>query len=186
MRHLTPRIITAALVALALLTTIAPAGARETRTVAGRWTLTVGFIDEPAIQADTNGLWLNVTEGDQPVEGLEQTLQAEVIYGEAIRALPLIPAIDQPGIYTSTFIPVQPGTYAFRLFGTIGDQAIDERFESSPEGVAIVDARIDYEFPSAAQGWTIEKLAMPAALGTLVLGYGMYKFVTRHGHAQTG
>lgn len=182
MRHPTPRILAAVtLIALALLTTVAPAGARETRSLADRWTLVVGFIDEPAIQADTNGLWLSVTEGDQPVEGLEQTLQAEVIYGEAIRALPLIPAIDQPGIYTSTFIPVQPGAYAFRIFGTIDGQAIDERFDASPEGVAIVDARIDYEFPSAAQGWAIEKLAMPAALGALVLGYGTYKYVSRLG-----
>jgi hypothetical protein len=184
MRQPTPRIITAfALMALALLATIAPASARETRALADRWTVTVGFIDEPAIQADTNGLWLRVSEGDQPVTGLEQSLQVEVIYGEAVRALPLIPAIDQPGIYTSTFIPVQPGNYAFRIFGTIGDQQVNERFESAPEGVAVVDSRIDYEFPSAAQGSVIEKLAMPVALGALVLGFGIARFVSRRGNA---
>lgn len=170
---------TIAVLLIALIAITVPTNARETRTLADRFTVAIGFIEEPAIQADTNGLWLRVTEGDEPVTGLEQTLQAEVIYGDAARALPLIPSTDQPGVYTSTFIPVQPGAYTFRISGTIADLAVDERFTSAPEGVAPVDARIDYEFPTAAQGWAPERLAMPAAIGALALVYGIATYLTR-------
>lgn len=180
MRHPRPRLITVGTIAaLTLLLASLPAGARETRTIADRWIVTIGFIEEPAIQADTNGLWLQVTEGGQPVEGLEQSLQAEVAYGDAVRPLPLIPAIDEPGTYTSTFIPVQPGDYTFRMTGTLGDLTIDERFTSAPEGVAVVDSRANYEFPSAAQGWAPRTLAMPVALGGILLGFGIARFLSR-------
>lgn len=180
MRHIPTRALTAfAFITLAMLALVPSTGARETRTVADRWTVEIGFENEPAIQADTNALWLRVTEGDQPVEGLEQTLQAEVIFGDAVRALPLIPEPGQPGIYTSTFIPVQPGDYTFHIVGTIGDVAIDETFTSAPEGVAPVDQRIDYEFPSAAQGFVLTELAMPMTIGLIAAGYGIFRLTTR-------
>jgi hypothetical protein len=188
MRHILTRKISAFIVIFVALsglamTTALPADARETRTLADRWTVEIGFINEPAIQADTNGLWLHVTEGDQAVEGLEQTLQAEVKFGDATRALPLIPTPDEPGVYTSTFIPVQPGDYTFHIFGTIGDQAVDESFTSAPEGVGQVDQRIDYEFPSAAQGNVLVDLAIPAVLGLIAVGYGTFRFMSRRGTA---
>lgn len=179
MRRSFARILTTGFVLFAILTM--PAAARETRTLADRFTVEIGFADEPAIQGDTNGLWLRVTEGDEPVTGLAQTLQAEVIYGDAVRALPLIPSTDRPGTYTSTFIPVQPGTYTFHIFGTLADLAVDERFTSAPEGVAPVDARIDYEFPTAAQGWTAERLAMPAAIGAATLATIVIAALVRRG-----
>lgn len=180
MRHITIRhATTVAFVILALLATILTADARETRAVGDRWSVEIGFIEEPAIQADTNGLWLHVTENAQPVEGLEQTLQAEVIFGEAVRGLPLIPTPDDPGTYTSTFIPVQPGAYTFRIFGAIGEQAIDETFTSAPEGVAPVDPRIDYEFPSAAQGFVLTELAMPMTIALAAIGYGVLRWTSR-------
>lgn len=183
--HPSPARLLTLLIALVVATVAVamPATARETRPIADRFTIEIGFINEPAIQADTNGLWLRVTEGDQPVEGIEQTLQAEVIFGDAVRALPLIPSADEPGVYTSTFIPVQPGDYTFRIFGTIADLTLDEFFTSAPEGVAPVDARIDYEFPTAAQGWVPRDLAMPAALGGVLLAWGIFTHVTRRGES---
>ena len=168
-----------AVLLLAVASFATPAAARESRILADRWTMEVGFVREPATQADTNGLWLRVMEGDQPVEGLEQTLQAEVIYGDAVRALPLIPVTNEPGTYTSTFIPVQPGDYTFRIFGTLGDVTLDEFFTSAPEGVAPVDPRLDYEFPTTAQGWAPRDLAMPAAAGILLLAFGAITFIAR-------
>ena len=184
MRRVPPRISTLLVALFLALTTITtPALARETRPIADRFTVEIGFVNEPAIQSDTNGLWLRVVEGDQPVTGLEQTLQAEVIYGDAVRALPVIPSIDEPGVYTSTFIPVQPGDYTFHIFGTIADVTLDEVFTSAPEGVAPVDPRIDYEFPTAAQGWAPRDLAMPAALGVLVLAWGVLNVISRRGRS---
>ncbi len=186
MRHSFARILTTVFALFAALSVLAtPAAARETRTLSDRFTVEIGFVDEPAIQADTNGLWLRVTEGDQPVTGLEQSLQAEVVYGDAVRALPLIPTTDQAGVYTSTFIPVQPGDYTFHIFGTIAGLGVDERFTSAPEGVAPVDARIDYEFPTAAQGWTPERLAMPAAIGAATLATLVITALVRRGKGIT-
>lgn len=184
MRHRTPRLLTAfaftCIAIMAMSLSIASSTlARETRTIAERWTVEIGFENEPAIQADTNALWLRIVEGDQPVEGLEQTLEAEVIFADAVRQLPLIPETGQPGLYTSTFIPVQPGDYTFHIYGTIGDVAIDETFTSAPEGVAPVDHRIDYEFPSAAQGFVLTELAMPVTLGLIVGGYGLLRLRSR-------
>ncbi len=180
MRDITTRILTAsALAILTLATLFSPATARETRDVDGGFTIDIGFENEPAIQADTNALWLRVTEGDQPVDGLEQTLQAEVIYADAVRSLPLSPEPDEPGVYRSVFIPVQPGDYAFRIVGNIQGVAIDETFTSAPEGVSPVDQRIDYEFPSAAQGFVRTEVAVPAAIGLVALGFGIGHWLSR-------
>lgn len=151
--------------------------ARESRTV-GDFDLTVGFIEEPPIQNDTNGLRVQVSQGDQPVEGIDSTtLQAQAIYGDQARNLPLM-ATDEPGVYISVFIPTQPGEYSFRLLGTINDQEIDETFHSSPEGVPLVAARIDYEFPLDARGLT-STLAYPAIAGGVVLVAGGIGYVIR-------
>ena len=65
----------------------------------------------------------------------------------------------------------------------IADVAIDETFTSAPEGVAPVDPRIDYEFPTAAQGWVTRELAMPAAVGSLLLAGSVVAYISRRGRS---
>ena len=79
--------------------------------------------------------------------GLDQTLQAEVIYGDQTMALPLTPAFDEPGSYESVFFPMAEGDYTFRLSGQIEGNALDESFTSSPEGFDSVRPREPLEFP---------------------------------------
>jgi len=126
--------------------------AHETRTVATDYDVVIGFIEEPAIQNDTNGIWLEVTKGGEPVEGLADTLKAQVIYGDQTREATLTPAFGEKGVYTSVFIPTEPGDYTFRIYGTIDDVDVDETFTSSPEGFDSVAARADYELPTGAHG----------------------------------
>jgi hypothetical protein len=146
---------------LALVPTLA--SAHERRDVAdGQYTLVVGFLDEPAFTTVKNGLDLRVTqasgatpaEGEEaqatPVEGLEATLKAEVIYGDQRRDLPLAPAFGAPGAYESWFFPMAAGDYSFHIYGEIEGTAIDETFTSSPEGFSAVEDRAAYEFPSAS------------------------------------
>ncbi len=170
-----------AFVALAFVALAAPATsfAHETRTVATDYEFVVGFVEEPAIQNDTNGIFLEVTKGGEPVEGLADTLKAEVIYGDQKREATLSPAFGEPGVYTSVFIPTEPGDYTFRIFGKVGDQDVDETFTSSPEGFDSVAPRIDYEFPTGANGATDATLAFPAALGGVVLAAGALTVVVR-------
>lgn len=157
------------LLALLGATAITTAQARESRSV-DRFTLTVGFDHEPAIQADTNGIWLQVTDGETPITGLESTLTATVSFGGAdSRALPLLPDPDQPGVYRGVFIPMQPGAYAFTIGGSIQGTAVDETFTSGEGGVASVEPRAGYEFPSAAHGM-IRTMAMPLVVTTVGLG----------------
>jgi len=77
----------------------------------GEYSFTVGFLDEP-------------------VEGLEETLKAEVIFNDQRRDLPISPAFDDPGAYRSVFFPTAAGPYTFRVFGTIEGTEIDESFTS--------------------------------------------------------
>lgn len=120
--------------AIALGATIgaAPLLAHESRDV-GEYTLVVGFLDEPVYTGQESGLDLRVSRGDEPVEGLEQTLQAEVSHGGETRELPLSAAFGEPGAYRSVFIPTAAGQYTFRIFGEIEGNPIEETFTSGPD-----------------------------------------------------
>lgn len=127
-----------------------PAAAHETRAV-GPYTFIVGWTNEPAVAGQSNGLDLTVTEtaGDKAVEGLEKTLVAEVITGGGAktRRLELAPDRDQPGHYTSGFVPTRIGDYTFHISGTAGTTKIDERFESGPNRFDPVTDIVGLEFP---------------------------------------
>ena len=142
--------------------------AHEHRDV-GDYTFVVGFIHEPAISEELNGLSLRVTQAQAPdaaqatpvgeaatpaaepvavgVEGLESTLQAEVIYGDQKMTLTLAPAWKDPGAYQAWFIPTQPGDYSFHIWGTINGQQVDETFTSSPDGFDSVQDPTTLLFP---------------------------------------
>lgn len=145
------RLVVALAVATAgLLASAGNAGAHEHRHV-GDYEIVVGFLNEPAIVEEPNGLELRVTKGEgeaaQPVEGLAETLQAEVIYGDQVMPLELRPAFGEPGSYQAEFIPTAEGAYTFRIFGTIEGTPIDERFTSGPETFSEVQSRADLSFP---------------------------------------
>ena len=148
------------------------ATAHENRAV-GDYTFVVGFIAEPAIQDDTNGIWLSVTKGDTPVTGLADTLQAQVLFGDQSKDMPLVPAFGEDGTYESVFIPTAPGDYTFRFTGTIDGVEVDETFTSSPEGFDSVAARSELEFPvsddNGASDTGTTRLGMPLAIGGLTV-----------------
>jgi hypothetical protein len=147
--------------------------AHESRTVATDFAFVVGFVSEPAVQNDTNGLSLSITKADQPVLNAQDTLKAQVIFGDQTRDLTLSPAFGEEGAYESVFIPTQPGDYTFRVYGTLDGVNIDESFTSSPEGFDSVAARTDLEFPGVpANGKTnddVTTVALPVGAGIVIL-----------------
>jgi hypothetical protein len=147
--------------------------AHEHRDV-GDYTFTVGFINEPAIQGDTNGIWVEVLKGEEPVVGLADTLQAQVIFGDQTRDFELVPAWGEDGVYQAVFIPTEPGDYTFRFFGQIEGVDVDESFTSSPEGFDSVAPRADLEFPTTSEegnsGSTAITVGMPLAAASLLVG----------------
>jgi hypothetical protein len=143
------------------------AQAHETRDVAdGKYQMVVGFMNEPVYAGDKSGLefWVydlgsaaTPTAGAEasddeaagpPVEGLEETLQAEVIYEDQTMELPLTAKWDEPGGYYSVFFPTaSEGDYSFRIYGTIDGTDIDETFTSGPETFGPVEDPAPLRFP---------------------------------------
>lgn len=161
-----------------------PASAHETRTVGTDYEFVVGFINEPAIQGDTNGIWVKITKGSQPVLGAADTLQAQVSSGDQVKDMTLSPAFGEDGVYESVFIPTQPGDYSFRFAGTLEGAAVDETFTSSPEGFDSVAPRSDFEFPPATAASASQRdgpldLAFPVIVGGLVLAVGTVGYAIR-------
>lgn len=159
-----------ALVALALAATTLTASAHEHRDV-GAYSFVVGFLDEPAIQDDTNGVSLTVTstKDQKPVEGLTDTLKVTVIFQKNQKEMTLTPVFNKPGSYEAVFIPTQPGDYTFHFTGTIDGQKVDEAFTSSPTTFDTVSPRSDYEFPAAQSSSAGSRVAMPAAAAGVML-----------------
>lgn len=120
--------------------------AHESREI-GDIIMVVGFLDEPVYSGQKSGLDLRVTRGGEPVEGLEETLRAEVTFGDQTRDLPLTPAFGEPGAYRSVFFPTAAGPYTFHVFGDIEDEAIDESFTSGPETFSDVRDVTAGQFP---------------------------------------
>jgi hypothetical protein len=163
------------LAASGVFTDTPPSLAHESRAV-GNYELVVGFIGEPAFAYEKSGLEFFVThypqgvpaEGEHaegegpegtPVEGLEETLEAEIIAGggAATKPLPIEASFGQPGAYESHLIITDPGEYTFRIFGEIEGQQIDESFTSGPETFGPLEDPQDIQFP--------ELLAAPAVEG---------------------
>jgi hypothetical protein len=137
----------------------------------GQYTLVIGFLDEPAFVGLKNGLDLAVTRvappgaspaagaegeggehGGAPVEGLSNSLRAEVTFGEETMELELSPAYGEPGHYESVFFPMAEGDYTFRIFGEIEGVAVDTRMTSSPDTFSSVEPVEPLQFPKGDAG----------------------------------
>jgi hypothetical protein len=179
------RIALPALMALAIvpLAPSTPALAHERRDV-GNVQFVVGFIDEPAIQDEPNGIDLTITDTatQQPVEGAEKTLKATIAFGGGQpKEFPLRARFRMPGKYTADLIPTRSGTYIFTFSGDINGQSVNERFESGPGRFNDVQPATELQFPvrelspaeTAARLDEAQQAAAQArtlALGGLVVG----------------
>lgn len=166
--------------------------AHETRVVATNYSFVVGFIAEPAVQNDTNGIRVEITKAEQPVLAASDTLKAQVIFGDQTRDLTLSPAFGEDGVYQAVFIPTQPGDYTFRFFGQLEGVAVEESFTSSPEGFDSVAARSELEFPAPPANGSRQEtgavtLAFPVIVGgaVLALGAGVVAIRRRSGLTRT-
>jgi hypothetical protein len=160
----TVKMLVSIVAAVTLTMTFSLAGsAHEHREVAdGKYEMTIGFINEPAFVNLQNGLSLRVVtvDGEKPVEGLVDTLDAEVIYGDQKMSLELEPVFNDPGAYEAVFFPTATGAYTFHISGEIEGVAIDETFESGPETFSEVEPIEPLQFPKpSSSSHTIGALA---------------------------
>jgi hypothetical protein len=137
------------------------ASAHERRAIGDKYMMVVGFLGEPAFVDEPNGLDLRIFTGpaganlqelpaDERVgiEGLEETLEAEVTFGEQTMKLEIEPRFRDPGAYDGNFFPTAVGDYTFHIFGMVEDTPIDETFTSSPETFSPINDVAELQFPA--------------------------------------
>ena len=132
--------------ALTMILGAATAFGHESRDV-GDHTYTVGLIDEPVFTGQKSGLEFGAFHGEEPLEGLEATLDASVTFGDQTRDLELSPRFGEPGWYQSVFFPTAAGPYTFRIFGEVEGEPFDESFTSGPDTFGEVQDATGGQFP---------------------------------------
>ncbi len=120
-------------------------------TQVGDYDLEIGFHNEPVYQGDPNSLDLFVTNSktNEKVNGLESTLQAEIIFGDSSKKLTLSPQDGVDGGYTAPIVPTELGDYTWHISGSINGTPVDVQMTSSPTTFGSVESKADYAFPVA-------------------------------------
>ncbi len=106
---------------------------------AGPYRLEIGWINEPAVSQETNGISLFISEYDpavapekQPfdpekgIEGLEKDLKLELVFKTEKIILKLLPDHNSPGKYFSLIDPTVPGFYQLNVIGNIGETIVSK------------------------------------------------------------
>ncbi len=108
------------------------------RIVSGDYAFVLGWLDEPPIVGLKNAALLELTtaKDDQPVEGAEATLTAQIAVGGKTKDLILRPLEERPGTYVGDFIPTRRGTYTLKIGGTLNGQPVDVSNEIEEVGSA--------------------------------------------------
>ena len=139
----------ALVMALGLLLLFAQVALAHERRTVGKYEFVVGFLGEPAYANQPNSIDLRIsnTETKKPVEGLEKTLKAEVMFGGKTMPLTLTARFGTPGAYNGNLIPTKAGAYIFHITGDIEGQKVDEKFESGPGRFSNVEDTAPLQFP---------------------------------------
>jgi hypothetical protein len=113
-----------------------------------KYLFAAGFLNEPVYIDDKSGVDLYVYTPDpkdamstdsnstKPLEGIQDSLKAEISAGPKTKVLDLEPDEEQPGHYTATFIPDVETTYKFRIFGNLSGSPLNIDFSCSPGAVS--------------------------------------------------
>jgi len=114
---------------------------------AGDYEIEVGWVSEPPIAGQQNGIVVNVvnmSSGEaQPVEDVSM-LTVTVTYGGQSQTLTLQPLGEEtPGQFVAPILPAIPGQYTITLGGKLGDT--DVKADVEPEEVQSVTA---IQFPA--------------------------------------
>src|SRR5215470_8439577 len=151
--------VVAAVPALFIAATVAPASAHVLKTV-GPYHLLIGFGSEPTYAGEQNSVFLLLTKAKTgaPVvdEGLGDTLMVQVRFGTQSKLLPLVSSFDPDsgqgtrGVYNAYFIPTVPGDYTFHFFGRIQRHKVNLTVKSSPTTFDSAHDPTGIQFPQQA------------------------------------
>jgi hypothetical protein len=145
-KFIIPMILAAAVIVIAPFV-IHPAEAHILKTF-NNVSVKIGWEFEPPLVGDTNQIDLYVYNGtDDTAPPIADTgldhMKVTIQYGGQTKTLSFDPSDDTPGLYTSTVIPTQLGTYNVIIQGTIGGVTIPPTTYPMQE----VEAKDKYNFP---------------------------------------
>jgi len=158
-RHAT-RLRLAAVGSIVVLCALAAGGpssalAHERRTIGtGKYDVVVGWDAEPPFVGQKNTAAIRIsragTNPAEPVIGADKTLKIDIRQGAATRSFALHAIFGQPGYYGADIVPTRAGDYVWTFNGSIGEDQINEFFDSADGKFDAVQAASDLEFPIAA------------------------------------
>lgn len=119
----------------------------------GDYRLEIGWMNEPVVSGETNGieLFVSLMEHDLPLEeqkfkngitGLEETLKMQLVYKDQKIMLPFAADHNIPGKYYAFVDPTTSGYYQANILGKIGDTNVSLSMHPPK-----VDDRTFIEFP---------------------------------------
>jgi hypothetical protein len=129
--------------------------AHERRTIgSGKYDVVVGWDAEPAYVGQKNAASIRISKAGtnpaEPVVGAEKTLKVDIRQGATTRTFALRAVFGQPGYYGADIVPTRAGDYVWTFTGSIGDDQINETFDSADGKFDGVQAASALEFPLAA------------------------------------
>jgi len=169
------------LVAVLLSVLMFPTGAlaHERRTIAGaKYDVVVGWDVEPALQAQKNAASIRISQAGSnpsvPVEGADKTLKIQIRQGATTKEFPLRAVFGQAGYYVADLLPTRDGDYLFTFAGKIGDDTVNEKFDSADGKFDAIKPSTDIQFPVAqpdpAQATTVAQAAQADAQSASTIG----------------
>ncbi len=133
---------------LVLLLALAPQALAHVVAIAGSFRIKMGWLQEPALTGSENSVQVDVSDlSGASVSRANVALAVQISFGETRITLPLLP-VERPGEFSALLIPTQPGTYAFRVTGTVRSRAIDVAASCSNRTFDCVTAAADLQFPT--------------------------------------
>jgi hypothetical protein len=149
----------AAIVPIAMLLALVSAPsislAHERRTIGGgKYDVVVGWDVEPAYVSQKNSAGIRISKAGtnpaEPVAGAEKTLKVDIRQGAATKTFDLRAVFGQPGYYVADILPTRDGEYQWTFNGSIGDDKINEKFDTADGKFNKVEPATALEFPIAA------------------------------------
>jgi hypothetical protein len=159
------RSVRAVLAAAALTALASGVASAHVPEMVGPFATEVGWLDEPAVQGQMNGLDIRILTRaeDKPVSGAEKTLKAEIGHGGRTKTVDLEPQHGKPGAYTAAVLPTRPGAYTVRLFGTVDGTPFDATYDLGGDSDSVVVPLDQVAFP--AGGPAVQAGEAPQASG---------------------
>lgn len=124
--------------------------AHERRTIGnGKYDVVVGWSGEPAYVGQRNAATIRIMNAGSttPVTGADKTLKLAMRQGASTQTFPLKAVSGQDGFYSADVVPTRVGDYQWMFSGTIGDDNINETFDTADGKFNGVEPAAALEFP---------------------------------------